>query len=55
MRRVPEDGHTHRCGVHRRDFLRFVGAGALASLAADFPVMAGPFQPEDFARLVPPD
>jgi uncharacterized protein (DUF608 family) len=40
-------------GTSRREFLHTVGLGA--ALASGLPVMAGPFRPEDFERLVPAD
>jgi non-lysosomal glucosylceramidase len=43
-----------RRGLSRREFLALAGAGA-ALAAARRPVMAGPFQAADFAKLVPPD
>jgi non-lysosomal glucosylceramidase len=38
----------------RRDFLKIAGLGA-AAIAAGLPVMAGPFEAADFARVAPPD
>src|SRR5208282_5031381 len=38
------------------EFLQIVGLGAAASLAGEGALaMAGPFEPSDFALLVPPD
>jgi uncharacterized protein (DUF608 family) len=49
----------NRCGccggLNRRDFVKIVGAGAAGAVAANFPVMAGPFVATELARLVPPD
>jgi non-lysosomal glucosylceramidase len=42
-------------GIPRRDFLAMLGAGALTTLAAKLPVMAGPFADADFDKLVPAD
>jgi len=42
-------------GWNRRDFLRAAGGSSLALLAARLPVMAGPFEPVDFDKLVPAD
>jgi len=39
----------------RRDFLALSGLTVLAAALAPWPVMAGPFEASDFARLVPPD
>ncbi len=42
-------------GSTRRDFVKLLGAGAAAAVAARLPVMAGPFTRADFSRLVPED
>ncbi len=42
-------------GVQRRDFLKCLGASATVSLVPGWPVMAGPFTRQDFAKLVPAD
>ena len=42
-------------GTSRRDFLKVTGAGSLALLAPQLPVMAGPFVAADFDSLVPAD
>jgi uncharacterized protein (DUF608 family) len=42
-------------GLDRRHFLKLGGAGSLAWLGSRMPVMAGPFTPEDFEKLVPSD
>jgi non-lysosomal glucosylceramidase len=42
------------CRVDRREFIKVVGAGMVA-LAAGRPVMAGPFEASDFAKLIPAD
>ena len=39
----------------RRKFLALSGLTVLAGALAPWPVMAGPFEASDFARLVPPD
>ena len=44
-----------RKGVDRRNFLKLAGSGSLAMLASRMPVMAGPFVPGDFEKLVPSD
>ncbi len=41
--------------IGRRDFLKITGAGSVALLAAQLPVMAGPFSRADFDKLVPVD
>jgi non-lysosomal glucosylceramidase len=43
------------CGIDRREFLRLAGVTSTVWLAAQLPVMAGPFAPSDFERLVPAD
>lgn len=46
------------CGsvtTSRRGFLRLTGTGSLALVASQLPVMAGPFEAEDFDTLVPSD
>ena len=45
------------CGgvVTRRNFVKLVGLGAVATLAPRLPVMAGPFTAADFEKLVPAD
>lgn len=53
------DGCGAQCGcrghqINRREFLTLTGAAALTALTAG-PVMAGPFEAPDFARLIPPD
>ena len=42
-------------GVARRDFLKVAGATSTALLGSAMPVMAGPFEPSEFERLVPAD
>ena len=42
-------------GIERRAFLKTVALGAAASFASPLSVMAGPFEANDFAKLVPPD
>ena len=42
-------------GGTRREFVKRMGAGAAALVAARLPVMAGPFTRADFAALVPED
>ena len=39
----------------RREFLALSGLTVLAAALVPWPVMAGPFEASDFARLVPPD
>lgn len=39
----------------RRDFLALSGLSVLSAALAPWPVMAGPFEESDFAKLVPPD
>jgi non-lysosomal glucosylceramidase len=41
------------CGIDRREFLRLAGMTSTAWLAAQLPVMAGPFAASDFEKLVP--
>jgi hypothetical protein len=42
-----KNGCSGKCdcnsGIARRDFLRITGAGSLALIASQLPVMAGPF------------
>ena len=40
--------------ANRRDFLKLVGLGT-AAIATGMPVMAGPFEPSDFEKLIPAD
>lgn len=40
---------------NRRGFLRLTGTGSLALLASRMPLMAGPFDREDFEKLIPSD
>ena len=42
-------------GVDRRDFLKIAGVGSMVVLGSGMPVMAGPFEAADFAKLVPAD
>ncbi|MBM3892256.1 MAG: hypothetical protein FJ388_24330, partial [Verrucomicrobia bacterium] len=42
-------------GLGRRDFLQTIGLGASTLLVARWPVMAGPFEPGEFEKLVPAD
>ena len=57
----PGRAHGPGCGCwpSRREFLQVVGLGrgtvADGSPGAGCPAMAGPFEPSDFDRLVPPD
>ena len=44
-----------RNGVDRRNFLKLAGGGSLAFLTSRMPLMAGPFAPGDFDKLVPAD
>lgn len=46
---------ARRNGVDRRNFLKLAGSSSLAFLSSRLPVMAGPFGPADFERLVPAD
>lgn len=39
----------------RRDFLKLTGVGSMALLGSRLPLMAGPFNHEDFEKLVPAD
>lgn len=51
-------GKNCACSAHqisRRDFLTLSAALPLAGLLGSTPLMAGPFEAPDFARLVPPD
>jgi non-lysosomal glucosylceramidase len=41
--------------LNRRNFLRLTGSGTFALLASRMPVMAGPFDREDFEKLIPSD
>jgi non-lysosomal glucosylceramidase len=52
-----DNGHAgeRERGVERRRFLKLTGAGSLALLGLRLPVMAGPFDPADFGKLVPAD
>ncbi len=43
------------CSMDRRTFVKAAGGGALAILASQLPVMAGPFENADFEKLVPAD
>jgi hypothetical protein len=55
---MTEKCSSKKCGCGggtRRDFVKLMGAGAAAAVAARLPVMAGPFSRADFARLVPED
>ncbi|MDD4870975.1 MAG: GH116 family glycosyl hydrolase [Kiritimatiellae bacterium] len=53
------NGCSSKCSCHgeiaRRDFLKIAGAGSVALLASQLPVMAGPFPRADFDKLVPAD
>ena len=55
----PDNGRAGKCnrisGMERRDFLKLTGTGSLALLMSRQPVMAGPFNPADFEKLVPSD
>ncbi|MEO0452518.1 MAG: GH116 family glycosyl-hydrolase [Verrucomicrobiota bacterium] len=39
----------------RRDFIKTAGLTSAMLLAGRMPIMAGPFTPEDFKKIVPPD
>ncbi len=55
----PDNGRAGKCngisGMERRDFLKLTGTGSLALLMTRQTVMAGPFNPADFEKLVPSD
>ncbi len=60
MSSTPAD--SNECGdcgcsdtINRRNFLRVVGISSLPLLATQLPVMAGPFEPGEFEKLVPAD
>ncbi len=59
LERLPEDAcGSPDCGcdfLPRRDFLRTVGLGAAGALVLGQSAVAGPFNAEDFAQLVPAD
>jgi uncharacterized protein (DUF608 family) len=42
-------------GLNRRQFVELLGMSTAAALAGGLPVMAGPFETADFARLIPAD
>ena len=59
MQQNENECSSNDCGcrgeINRRGFLRAAGAGTLALLATRLPVMAGPFEPGEFEKLVPAD
>ena len=54
-----QDSRLRYCGcgprIDRRDFVRAVGVGAAAYLAGSMPIMAGPFETDEFEKLIPSD
>lgn len=57
-----EDSSCHAdaccCGpisLDRRQFVRLAGAAGAAAILGPQPLMAGPFEASDFAKLIPPD
>jgi non-lysosomal glucosylceramidase len=45
------------CGplINRRNFIRVVGAGAATYLVGSMPIMAGPFETDEFLKMIPAD
>lgn len=50
----PDAGCCPPGGASRREFFQVIGLGALAAMAPR-PIVAGPFEAGDFAKLVPAD
>lgn len=49
------DGSCGESGIPRRQFIKMVGAGAAMIGASGMPVMAGPFDDNDYRRIIPAD
>src|SRR6478736_3439144 len=59
---VPEGKRAGNCvspnccgGINRRDAIKWFGMAAVSALAPKLPVMAGPFDPAEFEKLIPSD